>query len=83
MVLKNVADLYEISICLGELLSHLSYGHRSTNTCNDVLALCVHEELTHELLLACSGVTRESNAGSGILIEVAEYHRHYVYGCSP
>ncbi len=78
MVFKSLANLYELSECLGELLLHLCDGHRSTNTCNNVLALCVGEELTHKLLLAGSGVTGECNTGTTVVAHVTECHHLYV-----
>ena len=63
-------------VCLRELLGHFGYRHRSADTGDDILALCVVQELAHELLLACCRVSREGNACSGIVVEVAEYHRH-------
>ena len=83
VVLEGVANLDELCVSLGELLLHLSDGHRSTNTSNNVLALSVDKELAHELLLAGSRITCERNAGTGLVVQVAEYHRHYVYCGTP
>ena len=47
MVLEGVADSEELLVNLGENFLHLLDRHRSTNACNDVLALCVHKELAH------------------------------------
>ena len=41
------------------------------------------KELTHKLLLACCRITCECNTGTGLIIKVTEYHRHYTYSCSP
>ena len=76
MVFKSSADSGEVLICPWEFLGHLGYRHRSTDTGDDILALCIVQELAHELLLACCRVSREGNAGSGVVVEVAEYHRH-------
>ena len=83
MVFKCFANLYELIVSFGEFVFHLSYGHRCTNTCNDVLALCVYKELAHELLFACCGITCECNACTGVVVEVSEYHGHYVYCRTP
>ena len=83
VVLKNIANLDELSVSLRELLLHLSDRHRSTNACNNVLALCVDKELTHELLFACSRVTGKCNTCTGLIVKVTEYHRHYVNSSTP
>ena len=83
VVLEDIANLDEISISFGELLCHLSNRHRSTNACNNVLALCVSEELTHELLLTCSRISCEGNACTGVVVQVTEYHGHYVNCSTP
>ena len=83
VILQSLTNLDEFSISLRELLLHLCDGHRCTNTCNHVLALCVDEELAHELLLAGCGITGKCNAGTGLVVQVAEYHGHYVNGSTP
>ena len=83
VVLQDLADLNELCVSLGELLSHLSDGHGGTNACNDVLALCVGEELTHHLLLTGSGIAGEGYAGTAIVAHVTECHCLYVNGSTP
>ena len=41
------------------------------------------KELAHEFLLAGGGITGECNTGTGVVIEVAEDHRHNVDGGTP
>ena len=50
---------------------------------NYVLALCVDKELTHKLLLTCCRVTSKCNTCTRLVVQVTEYHRHYVNGCTP
>ena len=83
VVFENIADLDEVGISLGELFFHLGDGHRGADAGNDVFALCVGEELAHELLLAGGGVTGEGDAGTGVVVQVAEDHRHDVDGGAP
>ena len=81
--LEVVADLDEVGVSLGELFSHLRDRHRSADAGNDVFALSVGQELAHQLLLAGGGVTGKGNACTGVIVEVAEYHGHYVDGSAP
>ncbi len=83
VVLEQGADLDELLVRLGELLLHLGDGHRGADAGHDVLALSVGQELAHELLLAGGGVAREGDAGAGVVVEVAEDHRHDVDGGAP
>ena len=83
MVFKNLADLLELCERLGELLLHLSDLHGSTDTCDDVLALCVGEELTEQTLSAGCGVAGERNAGAAVIAHVAERHGLDVNGSTP
>ena len=41
------------------------------------------KELAHELLLTGGGVTGEGDAGTGVVVQVAEDHRHDVDGSAP
>ena len=83
VILKDITYFDKFSICFWEFLLHLSDWHWCTNTGNYVLALCVLKELTHQFILACSRVTSEGNTCTGLIIQVTEYHRHYVNCCSP
>ena len=83
VILEQVADLDEVGVSLGELLFHLGDGHRGADAGDDILALSVGQELAHELLLAGGGVTGEGDAGTGVVVQVAEDHRHDVDGSAP
>ncbi len=83
VILQQGADLDELLVCFGEFLFHLGDGHRGAHAGDDVLALGVGEELTHKLLLAGGGVAGEGDAGAGVLVQVAEDHRHDVDGSAP
>ena len=72
------ADVLELLEDLGHHLSHLRNRHRSADAGDDVLALGVHEELAHELLLARRRIAREGNAGTGLVVQVAERHHLHV-----
>ena len=83
MVLKGFADFLELLECRGELLGHLGDGHRRADTGHNVFALGVGQELTHELLLAGSGVARESNTRAAVIAHVAEGHHLHVNSSAP
>ena len=83
VLLEDGAYFSELLECLRELLLHLSDLHRSTNACNNVLALSVCQELTEEALVTCCRVTCESNTGTAIVTHVTESHGLYVNSCTP
>ena len=83
VALEQGANLDELGVGLRELIRHLSDGHRSADPGDDIFTLGIGEELAHELLLTGGGITRKGNAGTGVLVQVAEDHRHDVYGSAP
>ena len=74
VVFECLTNILELLKSFRELFSHLSDWHRSTNTCNYVFALCVDEELTHELLLTCSRISCKCNTCTAIVAHVTECH---------
>ena len=83
VVLKLVAHILELLEHLRHNLFHLCDGHRSTDTCHHVLALGIHQELAHKLLLAGCRIPGKCNAGAGLIGPVSESHHLHVYGSSP
>ena len=83
VVLKAVGDRHELIIHLGHLLLQVADRARGTHACDNVLALRIDEVLTHELLLARGGITREGNARAGAVAGVAEGHLLDVDGSAP
>ena len=83
VLLERRADLLELLERLGHHLGHLRDRHRRADAGDDVLALGVHEELAHELLLAARRVAREGDARAGLVVEVAERHHLHVHGGAP
>ena len=81
--LELVADVLELLEHLGHHLGHLGDRHRRTHAGHHVLALRVHEELAHQLLLAGRRVAREGDARAGLVVEVAERHHLDVDGGAP
>ena len=83
VLLERRADLLELLERLGHHLCHLRDRHRRAHARHHVLALGVHEELAHELLLAARRVAREGDARAGLVVEVAERHHLHVHGGAP
>ena len=78
VALERLADLLELLEALGHDLGHLGDGHRGAHTGDDVLALGIHQELAHELLLARGGIAREGDARARLLVEIAECHHLHI-----
>ena len=81
-ILHIAVVLLEAAGNVNELVVNLRHGVgqcgdrlRGADACYDVLALCVHQELAVQLLLAGCRVTGKCNAGARSLAHVAEYHR--------
>ena len=83
VVFQCLANLNEFSVCFREFLFHLCDRHRSPNTGNNVFALCVDQEFTHQLLFTSCWVTGKCNTSTGFVVQVTEYHRHYVNSSTP
>ena len=83
VVFQGITNLDEFIVSFREFLCHLSDRHRSTNAGNNVFALCVDQEFAHQLLFTGSRVTGECYTSTRLVVQVTEYHRHYVNGCTP
>ena len=83
VILENIADLLELGKGSRELVLHLVDRHRSTDTCNDVLALCIGQELAHEALFTGSGVTGKRNTGAAVVAHITERHHLDVNSSTP
>ena len=83
MAFQSCADFIKLLKYFGHHFRHLRDRHRCTDTCHNVLALGIHQKLTHQLLLARSRISCECNAGAGLIGPVAERHLLYVYSGSP
>ena len=83
VVFQCITNLDEFSVCIREFLFHLCNRHRSPNAGNNVFALCVDQEFTHQLLFTGSRVTGKCNTSTRFVVQVTEYHRHYVNSGTP
>ena len=83
MILKFHSQFHELLVALRKVFLKLGDRLRSTNTGNNVLALCVDQVLTENTLLTCGRVTCKGNTCTRCLTLVTEYHCLYVYCSTP
>ena len=82
MLLENIRNRLKLSIYLRKCLLHLSNWLRCSDTCNNILALCIDEELTEDLVLSVHRASCKCDSCTRSLAGVAEYHRLYINSCS-
>ena len=80
---QSLAHFFELCECFRELLFHFGNVHRSTNTSNNVFALCICKEFSEESVFSCSWVTCECNTCTTVISHVTKCHHLYVDSCSP
>ena len=83
MVLQLHCKIDKLLVAVRKVFLKLGDRLRSTNTGNNVLALCVDQVLTKDTLLTCGRVTCKRNTCTGCLTLVTEYHCLYVYCGTP
>ena len=83
VIFENGANFLELFIYVGENFRHLCDRHRRSYARNDVFALSVGKELTHETFFAGSGVTGKRDARAAVVAHVTESHHLYVYSGTP
>ena len=64
MILQSIADLCELLVYFRHNFLQLCDLLRRTYTGYDVLALCIHQEFTHQMLLTGRRVTGKCNTGT-------------------
>ena len=74
VILQLLRDRGQLLVDVRKRLLDLIDLHRRTDTGDHVFALRVHQNLSVELILTGSRVSRERNAGTGIIAHVAECH---------
>ena len=74
MIFQSVADADKLLVNFRHNFLQVVDMLRSTDTSNDVLALCVHQELTGQDLFTGGGVTGKRNASTGIVVLVTKCH---------
>ena len=74
MIFQSLGDGNELIVNLRHHVLELIDLVRSTDAGDNVFALCVQEELTHQMLLARSRISGKGNTGSGGLAHVSECH---------
>ena len=83
MVLKGPADSGKLIIDLRHQLLQPVDLLRRPDACDNILALRIQEELTHQALLAGRRVPREGDARPGRIAHVSEGHHLDIDSCSP
>ena len=83
MIFQSVADADKLLVNFRHNFLQVVDMLRSTDTSNDVLALCVHQELTGQDLFTGGGVTGKCNASTGIVVLVTKCHHLDVNSGTP
>ncbi|CAK7065791.1 MAG: hypothetical protein DELT_03107 [Desulfovibrio sp.] len=83
MIFKGLSNIRKLLIYLRHLVAQMGNRLRRPDARNNVFTLCVHQVFAIELLFACGGVSRESNAGAAIVTHISEYHCLYVNRRTP
>ena len=78
VLLELAGDLFELPVRLGEVGRHRGDRLRRADARDDIFTLRVGEVFAVQLALAGRRVTRECNAGAGVVAHVAEDHRLHV-----
>ena len=80
---QRIADLDELLVAFRHNLGQLIDRLRSTDACDNVLALCIHQEFAEQLLFAGRRVTGKRNACAGGVAHIAERHHLNVDSSTP
>ena len=83
VLFQAVRDVGKLLVHLGHILGQLGDVAGSTDTGNHVLALGVDQVLAEQSLFTGGGVAGKGNAGTGVLVQVAEHHGLYVNSGAP
>ena len=78
VIFQIFADFLKLRERFREFFSHFADRHRRTHARDNVLTLRVGQEFAVKFLFARGRIARESDARTGIVIQVAEHHRHDV-----
>ena len=76
-------DGLELFVDLRHILCELRDRAGGTDAGDDVLALRIDQVFAEQRLCAGGGIAGERNARAGYVVQVAEYHGHYVNGGAP
>ena len=78
-----MADLRKLLVYFRHNFFELINLLRGTNACYYVLALCIHQELAHQMLFTGCRIAGKCNAGTGGLAHISECHHLHVDCCTP
>ena len=76
MMLEQLGDSCEFLVSSRHRFLQMIDRLRSADTSNDVFALCVHQELTEQLVLASCRIAGECDTSAAVIAHVPEYHFH-------
>ena len=82
MVFKSLRGSCELFVYFRHVVLQAADFFRRTDAGNDVFALCVDQIFAVQLAFACSRVSCERNACTGVVAHVPEDHALYVNGCA-
>ena len=83
MLLQTMSNIAELIVYVRHDVFEFIDVLWSTNTSNNVFALCVDKELTEQTVFTGCRVTGKCYAGTGSVAGVAEYHGLYVNSSAP
>ena len=78
-----VSDLHELPIAFRQIFLQFGNRLRRTDSCHNVFTLRIDQIFPINPLRARGRISRESNARSGSISHISEYHRLHVYRRSP
>ena len=76
----NVQNLF---VCFWHYLCQLVDCLWCSDTCNNVFALCIHQEFAVQFVFTCGWVSCKCNTCTTVVAHVTEYHGLYCYSCTP
>ena len=81
--LEGLAYLIQVLVELRIVSCKIGNREWGPGACDNILTLGIHQKLAVEYVFSGSGITRERNAGSGVLPHVSEHHSLDIDGGAP
>ena len=83
MLFQTVCNFQKFLIAFRQVFFQSGNGLRCTDSCNNVLTLCVDQIFAINTLCSGGGISRKGNACTGGIAHISEYHRLYIDCSSP